>query len=107
MTAPLIVRHLIQSIDPTLSFAEIEAAYTRAREIVADSEPSNRHHEFCHWVRTRAEAMLADDDPSLVADGSDYARYGGSLQTAFMEPAFLLGFCLAYVFAAEQQGGPR
>lgn len=103
--APLIVRHLIQSIQPLVSFAEIEHAYACACAIVAKTEQAERQEEMTHWV-AQAAADVLREYPELVEDGSPYQRLAGSIQNAYMDPAFMVGFCVAYIFATEQ-GGAR
>ncbi len=99
-TAPPIVAHLIARflIDPEERL--INEAHEEAAHIVESiEEPWSQVAEFVQRV---AEAALQHDDPQLVKDGSDYTHAGSTFQNAFQEPAFCLGFSLAYLLFVER-----
>jgi hypothetical protein len=110
--APTHVRFLMQAVDPTLHFAEIDRAFAKARDVISKEHKveEGRREDIAFWVQEAAEAYMSDNEydggDELLAPDSLYRRLGGTIQTALADPALTLGFCLAYVLLTEQ-GGTR
>ena len=97
--APALVQHLIGRF----LLGVVKRAYVASAEIIsADDDLPELVSQF---IEDHAESYFADGLPEALEANSLYRRQGGTMQTAFQEPAFALEFILA--FRLFYQGGAR
>lgn len=106
-TAPALLRHLIQSFEYVRP-ADVDAAFTTALEAVAGEDREAKTHVIAAWVQERAESEMKEWDSQsggeqILDQDSVYRMYGGTIQSAFMDPSFTLGFCVAYVLLSRER----
>jgi hypothetical protein len=103
MNTPPLVHLLAQSCHGAITRELIDAAHLIAAQIIAQPTTKDRTTEIDRWVQRAAETGTCGTELKAM---HDYQQSGGTVQSAFMEPSFALGFVLAAVLLNDN-GGPR
>ena len=98
-SAPAIVYHLINAYVP-VDTAVVDGAYQHAIRILRQSAQIESAGSFIEPV---AEADLKQDAPDVLTSEM-WEEHAGEIYRAVMDPAFSLGFALAYLMYSERVG---
>jgi hypothetical protein len=89
----------MEPLEKRSNLVHTDSAAAADKSGTGDAESKDR------WIQDVAEADLTecDVDGELLDENSVYRRHGGTIQSAFADPALMLGFCLAYLLFREKQ----
>lgn len=102
--APPIIYWLVESLTRPVN-GIIDDAYAEASRILSTRDLSHDAalSAIGAWVENQSYAYLRNTEPKLLE--GNWTREGGTMQVAFQDPSFALGFCLAYQVLVK--GGSR
>src|SRR5688572_13363290 len=86
--------------------AVIARAYSQSRTLLEARRLHEPEELASLWVQEEAWRYLSKDDfaAPLLSPDSDYRRFCGTIQTAYQEPSFCLGFTLAFLLFSDKGG---